>query len=172
MSENIAIQRLDDSTVLRIVSHLTEQMRDEMPDEERGTIQSADEARSAVAAFLETNGIAALTSPSEVVADEAAAAKQGRVLLQLFWEDESLRPTVEELIAHPPSDSQKAVVELALATAVILGGLISWLQTKIEIDVVRKDGKTDFRFKLRKEKTSDDLIKKVIDPVKKIVLAG
>jgi hypothetical protein len=172
MSGNTAIQRLDGSAVLRIVSYLTERMRDEMTDEERGAIQSADEARSVMAAFLESNGIASSTSLSEVLADEAAAAEQGRALLQLFWEDQSLRLTVEEMISNPPGDSQKAVVELALATAVILGGLVSWLQTKIEIDVVRKDGKTDFRFALRKEMTSDELIKNVAEPIKKIVLRG
>jgi hypothetical protein len=170
MSENTVIKGLDDSTIMRIVAHLTQQIRDEMTAEERAAIQSATEARSAVAAFLQSNGLDYLLSPSEVIADEIASAQQGRALLQLIWEDQSFRPIAEELIAHPPGDSQKSVVELALSTAVILGGLISWLQTKIEIHVVRKDGKTDFRFSLRKEITSDELLEKVVKPVKKIVI--
>lgn len=167
MPESTDIQKLDDSTVLRILSHLTEQLRDEISDQGHNSIWSADEARSAVALLLESNGVASM-EPSAVVADEAAAAEQGRALLRLFWEDETVRPKVEELLAHPPEDTQKSV-ELAIATAVVLGGLITWLQTHIEIDIARKEGKTEFSFKLKKEKTSDDLIKKVVEPVSKVI---
>lgn len=168
MPESTDIQKLNDSTVLRILSHLTEQLRDEIPDQGQDSIRSADEARSAVALLLESNGVASV-EPSAVVADEAAAAEQGRALLRLFWEDETVRPKVEELLAHPPEDSQKSV-ELAIATAVILGGLITWLQTHIEIDIARKEGKTEFSFKLKKEKTSEELIKKVVEPISKVIL--
>jgi hypothetical protein len=168
MPESVDIQNLDDRTVLRIVSHLTEQLREEMSDEESSPIQSANEARSAVASLLESSGVETPIQPSGIITDEAAAAEQGRALLQLFWEDETMRPKLEELLAHPPEDSQKSV-ELAIATAVILGGLITWLQTHIEIEVKRNKGKTEFSFKLRKEKTGDDLIKKVIEPVSKII---
>jgi hypothetical protein len=44
-------------------------------------------------------------------------------------------------------------VELAIASAVILGSLIAWLQTSVEIQMHRKDGKLDFSFKLKKDKT-------------------
>jgi hypothetical protein len=71
-----------------------------------------------------------------------------------LWQDPPTRLVVEPELPNPPSDVQKSP-ELALAGAVILGALISWLQTTIEIEMNRgKDGKLDFSFRLKKEATS------------------
>ena len=63
-----------------------------------------------------------------------------------------MKEVAAESVANPPADSQKSV-ELAIASAVILGSLIAWLQTSVEIQMHRKDGKLDFSFKLKKDKT-------------------
>jgi hypothetical protein len=42
----------------------------------------------------------------------------------------------------------------------------------VDINVTRKDGKTDFHFKVKKEGASEDLIKSMIDPIKKIALSA
>jgi|MudIll2142460700_1097286.scaffolds.fasta_scaffold268427_1 hypothetical protein len=169
MPENTAIQHLDNATVLRIISHLTAQLREEMSEQALSVIQSEEEARLAIAALLESSDAYDSAGSSELLANEAVAVVQARVLLQLLWEDETLRPRVEALIVHPPEHTQRSV-ELALATAIILGGLISWLQTKIEIEIVRKEGKTDFRFHLIKDKTSNKIIGEVVKPISKVVL--
>ena len=67
-------------------------------------------------------------------------------------------------VENPPADSQKSV-ELAIAGAVILGSLVAWLQTSIEIKVNRKGGKLDFSFNIKKDatqgKTLHDIAKTV-----------
>ena len=170
MAENAAIDALADDAVLRIVRHRTQEIRDEVPDGERQAIRSADEAAQAVAALLDAHGAAQVARLDEI--DNRQAAEQGRQLVRLLRQDPELRPRVDALVAHPPADTQKAAIEMAAASAVILGALVSWLQTRLEIDVDRKNGKTSFRFRLRKQAAGSDLIKDVIDPVKRIVLGG
>jgi hypothetical protein len=80
--------------------------------------------------------------------------------LKLLVDDEAARPKVERLVNFPPQDSQMSV-EVAIAGAVILGAVITWLQTKINIQVTRKNGKTDFKFELHKDATDTEVIKNV-----------
>jgi hypothetical protein len=82
----------------------------------------------------------------------------------MMLQDPETNIVVRELVENPPDDEQRSV-ELALAAAVILGGLVTCLQTKIEIDVHREGGKTDFRFHLRKDKGSNALIQSVAKQV-------
>lgn len=157
MPDTSIASRLDDAAVLRVLSHLTAEIREQIPSEAQTSITSAEEARMAVAALLTEEGVAPATSPDQILPEPAATPTQARALLQVFWEDEDLRPHLEELISHPPDDSQRSV-ELAMTSAVILGAVITWLQTKIDLKVTRKDGKTDFHFALRKNATDPALI--------------
>jgi hypothetical protein len=56
-------------------------------------------------------------------------------------------------------------VELAIAGAVLLGAVVSWLQTKVKIHYSRKDGKTQFEFDLEKRPASTSLLKNVVKSV-------
>ena len=60
-------------------------------------------------------------------------------------------------------------VELAISSAIVLGALISWLQTKLQLKVSRKEGKTDFEFELKKQGASNSVIKQVANVVKKAI---
>ena len=84
-------------------------------------------------------------APQQVLPDEGSHAAQARALLRLMLQDPATHAVVQPLIDNPPDDEQRSV-ELTLAGGVILGGLVTWLQTKVEIDVQRKGGKTDFGF--------------------------
>lgn len=60
-------------------------------------------------------------------------------------------------------------MELAIASAVILGSLIAWLQTSVEIQMHRKDGKLDFSFKLKKDKTEGKTLAAVATTVANLI---
>jgi hypothetical protein len=148
------VSKLDDAAVLRVLSIATEQLRGRLPQTAAASVTSADEAREAVSQLLEQAGV---DSPQEILPDEGGHVTQARTLLQLMLQDSETRAVVEPLISQPPDDEQRSV-ELALAGAVILGGLVTWLQTKVEIDVERKSGKTNFRFHMKKGTAGDSLI--------------
>jgi hypothetical protein len=161
MEINKAIQQLSDREVENIISHVTSELRDHLPDDDsRNAIQSQEEASAAITALLQNNG-GEWRDPSLYPEDQP---RRSRALLQLLLEDELLRSDIEALIVHPPGDSQRSA-DLAISAAVILGGLIAWLQTKIDIRVTRKDGKTDFHFQVLKNKTSGNIIKDVVSTV-------
>jgi len=63
-------------------------------------------------------------------------------------------------------------VEMAVAGAVVLGALITWLQTKIKLRVTRADGKTSFDFELQKDQTDNSVIKDVTNSVKSLLIGG
>ena len=132
--ETPAIPPIDNATALRILSHLTSEMREELPDAEQNVIGSADEARAVVAKALALGGYELPSGAEGLLTDEATAAAQARVLLQTLWDDDATRPKLEELLAHPPDDSQRSVTAM-LATAVILGALVTWLQTKATVSI-------------------------------------
>jgi hypothetical protein len=155
MSKNVScLDKLDDRAVLRILSHLTEQLREELPEGDRRSISSEDEARQAVHVLLTEAGV---NAPETILPEEAGNAALARRFLKVLLDDPEICPMVEALVINPPDDEQRSI-ELAIAGAVILGGLITWLQTKMNIDVHRKDGNTEFRFQLRKNSTKSSVI--------------
>jgi hypothetical protein len=159
MQSPIELENLDDSTIFRITSHLTAQLREEMPDEATG-IRDAAEARAVLESFLASNG-SPFPASTLFPSDAASVALQARRLLALMLEDETTGPQAMELLANPPADTQKSVEALA-ATAVVLGGLVTWLQTRVDIHVERKNGQTDFRIQVKKGATSADIISNIL----------
>ena len=87
-------------------------------------------------------------------------------MLDLLLNDPATAPKVRALIEHPPTDSQLSV-KLAVCSAIVLGMLITWLQTKLDLSVHRKEGKVDFQFSLRKDAASSAVVKTVAAAVKK-----
>ena len=160
---NIDPKQLEDRTVLMILNHLTQELLEEIPESERRTIQSEDEARQAVVALLQQTQITSV-SPTEVIPADAQAERAARETLNLLLKDPSTAPQVQALIEQPPADSQLSV-ELALSGAIVLGVLITWLQTKVHLKVSRKGGKAEFEFELKKDASSDTLIKTVAKTV-------
>src|SRR5262249_52967953 len=136
-----------------------------IPENERAAVQSEEEARQAIATLLQKTETASV-SPAEVAPSDAQADLAARETLSLLLNDPETAPKVSELLERPPIDSQLSV-EPAGSSAIGLGVLITWLQTKISLKVHRKDGKVDFEFNLKKDASSSALVKTVADAVKK-----
>jgi hypothetical protein len=97
--------------------------------------------------------------------DGPTAATTARELLSAMLNDPHSRSVVESELAAPPADAQKSP-ELALAGAVILGGLIIWMQTSIDIGINRhKDGTVDYSFRLRKKPSGEGTLRQVTKTV-------
>jgi hypothetical protein len=56
-------------------------------------------------------------------------------------------------------------IELAIGAAVVLGLLITWLQTKVDIKISREGGETSWSFELHKDATDPKTIKEVASTV-------
>ena len=160
---------LNDQTVLRILNHLTADLREDLPDEQQSAVQSQEEAREAIVSFLETYGASAGEHERRALSEEALGAPQARILLKLLLEDEATRAKAMGLLEHPPDDEQRSI-ELAVAGAVILGATITWLLTKVEIKVNRRNQKTEFQFHLSKPAVSKDLVQKVAQAISSLLV--
>lgn len=161
------VEELDDHTVLGVLSQVSADLHEQLPSSETSAIASLSDARAAIAALLEQQGMGSVDPESVFVEDQPdpAAARQ---ILELLLTDSETKEAAAEAVANPPADSQKSV-ELAIAGAVILGSLMAWLQTSIEIQMHRKDGKLDFSFKVKKNATEGKTLADVAKTVSKLI---
>lgn len=160
-------EHLDNRTVLRILSQVTTEIHEQLPSAERAAVPTLPDARATVAALLEQQGMGILDPKSIFAQDQADPVIARRVLDLLLTNSETAR-LAEEAVADPPSDSQKSL-ELAIGGAVILGSLVAWLQTAVEIEVRRKNGKTEFRFNLKKAATDRKTLADLAKTVSKLI---
>ncbi len=161
MSYKALLDNLDDQTTLLILSNLTQDLREDIPEEEAKAIRSEEDARLAIISFLNALGEnTGHLSATTIIPDDADVKTVGRGMLELLLNDETARSRTQDLIAHPPKEEQMSV-ELAIAGAVILGALITWLQTKVKIKIHRKDGKTEFEFEMIKDATDASTMKEL-----------
>lgn len=166
MSDTIpreAVARLDNAIVMSVLGHLTVEIRRDLPASEQSRVQSLDEARQALAALIETDA-----DPNSLV-DEANAEATGRKLLNVLAEEPATWDRARDLIAEPPEDLQRSIAAAA-AAAVVVGALISWLQTEVDIEVTREGSQTNFRFHMRKDRSDSKLIGDVVATVRRILL--
>ena len=165
MSDKALIDQMDDQTILLILSHVTQELQKELPQEQIGVIRSSDEAREAIVALLnETGENTAQLDAEQIIPEDEGNPALSRGVLELLLNDEEVRPKAEQLLANPPKEEQMSLT-LALAGAVILGALITWLQTKIELEISRKNGKTEFKFGMKKDATDPEIIKEVVKAI-------
>ena len=153
MSSQLFAQ-FDDETVLRILTEATAELQEQLPEEQRTRIATMDDACASIQQLLDAGGVAL----TPLTPDRLADPKMARALLSTMVEDPRTRSIVEPILAHPPRDQQK-FAEVAAEGAIILGALIAWLQTTIDIKVSRVDGKTQFSFKVHKGSAGADVIK-------------
>jgi hypothetical protein len=162
------VGQLDDRTVLAILSHLTERAA----SVEQSGVRSEDEARIAIARVLqEFDPQSATVDPARIVPQDADVAATAREVLELILEDKQLGQEARELVANPPEDSQLSV-ELLLASAVILGALITLLQTKFRFRVSRKGGQTEFDLTVAKDAADPAMIQQTVQAVTRVVTGG
>jgi hypothetical protein len=160
--DSSAVDRLSDRSVLLSLQELAETLGTDVaavaPDE-----QSAVELMNAL---LAEAGVPA--GDPTALDDGAVAVAAGRRLLGQALTDPDTGGPAAEIVADPPADDQMSV-ELAIAAAVVLGALIAWLQTKVDIKVSRKDGKTEFEFRATKAATDPALLRHVAETVSGII---
>ncbi|MBV8360205.1 MAG: hypothetical protein JO189_20055 [Deltaproteobacteria bacterium] len=167
MPHNVMVlDELDDRAVLRVLSHLTEQMHGGLPDVNKASI-SPEEARQALHDLLAKAGE---NVPELILPEGTGHAAVARRYLQMLLEDAESRPIAEALVANPPDDGQRSLEE-ATAAAIILGALITWLQTKVKIVVNRKDGKTEVHIELLKNATEGPLLSNIAKQVGRLLLS-
>jgi hypothetical protein len=126
----------------------------------------ASEAQTLIEALLRAGGQSpqAVAAALEGVHDHAAAR---RLLAELSHDAETAQLTAA-VLADPPADEQMSV-EHAVVSAVLLGALVSWLQTKIDIEIKRTEGKSEFRFRVTKQATSASLLRDLARLVSRIL---
>lgn len=157
------IEELDDKTALLILSYLSQDLGEKI---EGGLVVKTEaEARDALAAFLNQSGDDANAAHQIIDGDAGLLARQ---TLAEMYRDPEIAPRIDEFLANPPTDTQMSV-EAAVAGAVVLGALITWLQTKVSLRITRADGKTKFDFAVHKGKTSDSIINDVSSSVRKLL---
>ncbi|PJM91453.1 hypothetical protein [Streptomyces sp. CB01373] len=127
-----------------------------------------DEAESLLAALLTAGGqppVAVSGLPEERLLSVA------RGLLARIAADPDTAGPAGVVLADPPADEQMSV-ESAVTAAVVLGSLVAWLQTKVDIRIKRKEGKSEFEFRLSKPSASTPLLRELSEAVARLLGGG
>lgn len=74
--------------------------------------------------------------------------------------DPATGAAAEPVFAEPSADTWLGV-EPAVPSLAAVAGVVAWLQTKVNVRIKRKDGKTEFGFRVVKEPASAALLKEV-----------
>jgi len=150
------LNAMDDRSVLLSLQEITEAIGADQ------VVADEEEAADLLGALLSSTG---RPGGPVVPADPVAA---GRRLLDHVLRDDDTTAIAQEVVTDPPIDDQMSV-EVAASTAVVLGALVGWLQTKVDIRVSRKDGKTEFSFHVAKNAASPGVLKRLADVVFEII---
>lgn len=94
-----------------------------------------------------------------------------RCLLTQIAEDPDTAKPAGSVLADPPADEQMSV-ETAVTAAVVLGALVAWLQTKVDIRIKRKEGKSEFDFRLVKSSASAPLLRELSAVIARLLGGG
>jgi hypothetical protein len=121
-----------------------------------------EDAREIIAASVTRYGSQPLSAD-----DVAPAAVQPISLVQatltLLADDPATEGVVRGAIADLPEETQMVVDPITIA--VVLVGLVAFLQTKFSLKVRRKAGKVDVDFSISKDAASQETIKQVVSAV-------
>ncbi|MEU1411772.1 hypothetical protein AB0D09_10415 [Streptomyces sp. NPDC049097] len=147
------IDGLDERSLVLALQEVIEELAAEAPPE--ALPMDRDEARALLTALLESGGYGSTELPQLDESGEYAAAR--RVLAELA-EDPATRAAAEPVLAEPPVDTRLSA-EIAVTSLVTVAGVVAWLQTKVDVRIKRKEGKTEFEFRVVKEPASAGLLK-------------
>ncbi|WP_329124767.1 hypothetical protein [Streptomyces sp. NBC_01353] len=140
-----SVDTLDDRSVLLAVQYLAEDLQQGEP----AVVRSEAEARQVICSLLTQTHVSS-TAPEALLPTEPAALAAARRALSALGDDADTREMTAQLLAEPPEDEQMSV-EAALASTSVLVLLITWLQTKVELRIRRKGGKTEVDFTIGKQ---------------------
>jgi hypothetical protein len=161
-------EALDDRSVLLVLQEVNARLGEDLPADE-GTVQTEDEARLLLAELLRQYD-GRDVDPSEIAASETDAQALARRTLGLLTEDPSTAPVAKAVLEEPPEDEQ-LIIGTAIAAAVVLASLVTWLQTKVDISVKRgPDGKKSVSISIHKDAAGDATLKSVLQTVAKLFL--
>jgi hypothetical protein len=166
----VDIEDLTDREVLAVLSELNEELTAQFGFQPE-TLEDEFEARRALEAILRKYSTVEDVDVDALMPEDNDNATAARDILALIAADQGLPVDVDELVSHPTTDQQMSV-EFAVATAVILAVLITWLQTKIALRVTRRDGKTEFDLEVNKAAASDAQVGQVVGAVAKALGVG
>lgn len=124
-------------------------------------VDDEESARELLAAFLRLEGDS--VHSDDVLRPSVALETYVRDVLDLLANDDETAPVVRESLNELPEETQMFVDPIT--AAVVLGGLVAFLQTRFDIRISHKDGKTEFEFVLRKKPTSDRLVTRLIEAI-------
>jgi hypothetical protein len=146
------IATLDEPALTAVLEDLTAELR-RLPA--LGTpVATEEEARAAIAALLDV-------SPETIVTEPDAESVARHVLANLAA-DPQVAEEAEELIADPPRDRQMGVDPTQiLLVPVVLGAVISWLQTRVHIKVRRERPQGSVEVEIVKESTDPETLRQV-----------
>lgn len=129
------------------------------------TPSDSDEAQSLLSALLAASAESGAESAAEsdsvpdlMAMPEAQCLAAARRLLAHLAQDPDTAARTQAILSDPPADEHMSV-QTAITGAAVLGALIAWLQTKVDIKITRKDGKSEFEFRLTKSPTSTDILR-------------
>ena len=159
-----SLDNLDNQTIMRILGYLAEDLQQELPDD--AIIERGEDARAVITAVLEAAAVEG-TNIAQTVPTEQEAEKLGHSVLTVFLNDETTQVQASELVANPP-ESRQMVVD-PITGAIVLVALVTWLQTKVDIDLNFKNGKLDGTIKIGKPRTDKETLKDIIQTITKLL---
>ena len=159
MSVNVA--NLSDEEVLAVLQELTAEIRDDLPSEERDSVDSEAAARQVLASLIESTGTDSPPEPGDPGTESAWAMTAARQVLGAALEDPEAAEVARRITADPPQNEQMIVLG-GLEVAIVLGALVTLLQTKVHLKVQRKDGQTEVSFEVKKSASETSLISQVV----------
>ena len=169
MSSKELVDRLDDHTVVRILSYLTEDMQEannQARQEYVVEFEDQDEVRQTIVSLLNSAGEnSRQLTADEIVPEGGDNVALARRLLELLLEDEGTHEQALALVTEPPEDTKMDPVLLAITAAVLLSTLVTWLQTKIDLKVHGKVKGLNVEFEAHKPSTDPEVIKDVVHTV-------
>jgi hypothetical protein len=158
---SVDVANLTDEEVLAVLQELTAEIRDELPAEEQDSVDSEATARQVLASLTESAGTDLSPEPGDPGTESAWAMASARQVLAAALEDPEAAEVARRLTAEPPQNEQMIVLG-GLEVAIVLGALVTLLQTKVHLKVERKDGKTDVSFEVKKKAAETSLISQVV----------
>ncbi|GAA1274432.1 5'-methylthioadenosine/S-adenosylhomocysteine nucleosidase family protein [Streptomyces javensis] len=171
------IGSLSDRSVLLSLQELTEEIGSADPSR---TPMDVDEAQLLIEAVLQASGADHAEGVPGAPVGRAPGAvgmlflpapglPAARQLLAQLAEDTETAAVTRTVLADPPADEQMSV-EAAAEGAVVLGALVAWLQTKVDIEIKRKDSKTEFTFRLAKQAAPASLLRELAAAVDRLLI--
>jgi len=161
------IDRLDNKSILVILSAITGDLRDNL----HSSVTDTETAFLLLASFLEQGGV----NPTVVNRIKSTTPEDiqisGKRLLGILASDDRTSRETRELINDPPESPEDVQLDVMLATsgAIILGALITWLQTKFSVKLSREQNATSFEFSLEKGSLDDKTMSQVASEVSSLI---